>query len=112
MNVVFWIAYVVTLAEFVASPVNVLRGSPMHIQRFREVHFPLKLARVLAWVELVAVIGVLVGLWFRPFRLVGGLVLAAAFTVLLPWALRAKRPSADILGLAFFIACALIVAAY
>lgn len=112
MEVVFWIAYAITLAEFIASPLNVLRGSVLHLKRFREVKFPLELARSLAVVELTAVAAVLAGLWVRPARLVGGIVLAAAFITLLPWAIRARRPFSDILGLAFFIACALIVAFY
>lgn len=112
MNIIFWIAYVITLAEFIASPINVLRGSVVHIQRFREVRFPIRLAKSLAVVELLAVAAVLVGPWIHLARLVGGIVLAAAFTVLLPWAIRAKRSLGDILGLVFFIVCALVVALY
>lgn len=112
MKIVFWIAYVLTLAEFTASPINVLRGSAMHLQRFREVKFPLGLARILAVIELVAVVAVFAGLWVHLARVVGGYVLAAAFVTLLPWAIRAKRPLGDIAGLGIFIAGALIVALY
>lgn len=112
MKAVFWIVYIVTIAEFTASPVNVLRGSAMHLQRFREVKFPLGFAKGLAWAELLAAGGIIAGLWVHLARLIGGIVLAISFVILLPWALRAKRPLGDILGLVFFIACALVVALY
>jgi uncharacterized membrane protein YphA (DoxX/SURF4 family) len=112
MKVIFWIAYVITVAEFTASPINVLRGSVMHLKRFEEVKFPLRLARFSAMVELAAVAAVIAGLWVPLARLIGGLVLAASFAILLIWAIRAKRPAGDISGLGFFIAGALVVALY
>ncbi len=112
MKIVFWIAFVLTVAEFIASPVNVLRGSAMHLKRFAEVKFPLKWARGLAVLELCAVAATIIGLWVPTARLIGGIVLAAAFLPLLIWAVKAKRAAGDLLGLAFFMACALIVALY
>jgi len=84
----------------------------MHLKRFAEVKFPLQLARISAVIELFAVAAVIAGLWVPVARLIGGIVLAAAFVLLLGWAIHAKRPAGDILGLGFFIACALIVALY
>jgi hypothetical protein len=112
MKILFWIAYVLTVAEFIASPVNVLRGSAMHLKRFAEVKFPLAWARGLAILELFAVAAVIVGIWVPVARLIGGIVLAVAFLPLLAWAAKAKRPAGDLLGLAFFMACALLVALY
>jgi len=112
MKVIFWIAYVITVAEFTASPINVLRGSEMHLKRFAEVKFPLRLARISAGIELVAVAAIIAGLWAPIARLVGGIVLAASFALLTISAVRAKRAAGDILGLGLFIASALIVALY
>ena len=112
MKILFWAAYILTVAEFLASPINVLRNSAMHIKRFEAVKFPLKLAKSLAVVELVAVAAVIVGIWVPITRQVGGVILAAAFLPLLIWAARAKRPAGDLLGLAFFMACSLVVALY
>ncbi len=112
MVVIFWIAYVLTVAEFIASPANVLRGSAMHLKRFAEVGFPLRWAQLLAGIELIGVAAVIAGLWYPLLRTIGGIVLAAAFLPLLTVALRARRPAADIFGLIFFMACALIVALY
>ena len=112
MKIVFWIAYALTIAEFIASPVNTLNGSKIHLQRLREVHFPLTVARYLAVIELAAVAGLIAGLWVPITRQVGGFVLAGCFVPLIVWAIRAKREVGDILGLAFFIACALVVALY
>lgn len=112
MVIIFWIAFVLTVAEFIASSVNVLRGSEMHLKRFEEVAFPLRWARGLAVIELVAVVLVIIGLKLPILRRIGGILLAAAFLPLLIWAIRAKRPVGDLLGLAFFMACALIVALY
>ena len=113
MKIIFWIAYVLTVAEFLASPINVLRGSDMHLKRFREVRFPLGLARALAVIELVAVVAVIFGIHFVPARKIGGIVLAIAFSVLLPWALlRSKRPAENLLGLGLFIAGAFVVVLY
>lgn len=112
MKIIFWIAWVFTVAEFIASPIHVLRGSAVHLQRFREVNFPLSWARGLAVLELLGVATVIIGLWVPLARLIGGIVLAAAFLPLLLWAAKAKRPATDLLGLAFFMACALIVSLY
>lgn len=112
MILLFWIAYVLTVAEFIASPVNTLRGSEMHLQRLKEVHFPLSFARFLSWVELVAVIGVLIGLWISDARLIGGVVLALCFVPIIIWGIRAKRSMSDIFALLFFVACALVTAFY
>lgn len=112
MSIIFWIAYCLTVAEFIASPVNTLMGSKMHLQRLKEARFPLSVARVLAIVELVAVIGVFLGIWIASVRLVGGLILAACFVPILVQAIRVKRPMGDLLALAFFIACAVLTALY
>jgi hypothetical protein len=112
MIILFWIAYVLTILEFLASPINTLRNSEMHINRLREVKFPLPLAKTLAVVELIAVAGVTVGLWIPVARLVGGIVLALCFAPFVIYALRAKRPAGDSAALLFFMACALITALY
>lgn len=112
MKILFWIAFILTVAEFIASPVNTLRDSKMHLQRLREVKFPLKVAKALAVLELVAVTAVIVGIWEPIARRIGGITLAACFVPLLLWAIRARRPSGDLLGLLFFMACAVITAVY
>lgn len=112
MSIIFWATYLLTVAEFIASPVNVLRGSKIHLKRFAEVKFPLPLARGLAVVELFAVSAVVAGIWLPSLRLWGGVVLALAFLPLLVWAARTRRPVGDLLGLGFFMACALVVALY
>lgn len=112
MKIVFWIAYILTLAEFTASPINVLRGSAIHLQRFNEINFPLTLAKVLAVVEILGVTSTFSGVWVQMARHVGGYILATAFVVILPWAVHAKRPLGDLAGLSMFITTALIVALY
>lgn len=112
MNIVFWVAFAITVAEFIASPVNTLMNSKMHLQRLKEVHFPISIAKALAVIELVAVAAVIAGIWFPLARRVGGITLAACFLPILAYALRARRPAGDILGLLFFMACATISALY
>lgn len=110
MNIIFWIVFVVTVLEFVASPVNTLLNSKMHIQRLREVDFSITFAKILAVIELIAVITLIAGLWNPLLRHIGGSVLAICFVPILAWAIRARRPAGDLLGLGFFMACALLVA--
>lgn len=112
MNIIFWIAYCLTVAEFIASPVNTLMGSKMHLQRLKEARFSLPVARVLAVIELFAVTAVILGIWIAAARLFGGLVLAACFLPILMRAITVKRPASDLLALAFFITCATIAALY
>ena len=112
MSVLFWIAFVLTVAEFIASPVNTLLNSKMHLQRLREVKFPLTAAKILAVIELVAVTMVIIGIWVPTARHIGGIALAACFLPLLLWALRARRQVGDLLGLIFFMACATMTALY
>jgi uncharacterized membrane protein YphA (DoxX/SURF4 family) len=112
MKILFWIAYVLTVAEFIASPVNVLRGSEMHLRRFTEVKFPLALARGLAVLELFAVTAVIAGIRLPLARLIGGITLVTSFLLILLWAIKSRRPATDLLGLAFFMVCALIVSFY
>lgn len=112
MNILFWIACIITLAEFTASSVNTLLGSAMHMQRLKEVGFPRALANVLAVVELLAVVAVVGGVWAPISRHIGGIVLAACFVPYVLWAARARRPAGDILALLFFIACAMFTAVY
>lgn len=112
MIVIFWIAYAITLAEFTATSVNLLRGSEPHLRRMREIQFPLGLARIMARVQLAAVIGMVAGLWFPIIRLICGLVLAASFVTVIGRGLWAKRPLSDILAVGLFAVFALIAALY
>ena len=112
MIILYWIAYILTVAEFIASPVNTLLNSKMHIQRLREVKFPIAFAKTLAVIELFAVTGVIIGLWLPVARLIGGIVLAVCFVPFVIYALRAKRPAGDSAALLFFMACALATALY
>jgi len=112
MKVIFWVAYVLTVAEFLASPINTLMGSNMHLQRLKEARFPIPAAKALAVIELAAVAGVLAGIWVSGARLVGGVILAACFAPILFQAIRVKRPAGDLLGLLFFMVCALTAALY
>ncbi len=112
MKLLFWVAYVLTVGEFLASPINTLMGSKMHLQRLKEARFPLSLAKVLAVVELFGVAGVIGGVWVPAARLVGGIVLAVCFLPIFIRAVNVERPLGDLLALAFFIGCALVTAFY
>ncbi len=112
MSIVYWIIFIITVLEFTASPINTLLNSKPHLERLREVHFPITVAKFLAVIELIAVVGVIAGLWILPARRVGGSVLALCFLPILIWGIRAKRPAGDLLALGFFMACALITAVF
>lgn len=108
MNILYWLIYGITVLEFTVSSINTLMNSRPHIQRLHEVKFPIAFAKVLAVVEVIAVISVILGVWQPAIRMAGGIVLALCFLPILLWALRAKRPIGDLLALGFFIACALV----
>jgi hypothetical protein len=110
MNPVQVTAYVITVAEFSASSVFTLAGSPAHLRRLQQVAFPLRLARILACIELVAVAGLAAGWWIPSFRWACGSILALCFLPILIRALQGHRPIADTAALTFFMACAVVAA--
>jgi hypothetical protein len=103
-------AYIITVAEFGASSVFTLAGSPAHLRRLRDAQFPLAIARVLATIEVLGVAGLLAGLWWPWLRPASGLVLALCFLPILIRAIQVRRPIGDAAALAFFMICAGIAA--
>jgi len=99
-------AYIITVAEFGASSVFTLAGSPAHLRRLRDAQFPLTIARVLAAIEVLGVAGLIAGLWQPWLRPVSGFALAFCFLPILVRALQVRRPIVEVAALAFFMICA------
>lgn len=110
MHLLQILAYVITLAEFGASSFFTLTGSQAHLRRLQEVHFPLGVARILAMIEVIAVVGLVAGIWIPPLRVAGGLTLALCFLPFLLRSAQVNRPITDSLALALFMLCSITAA--